>query len=179
MDAFLAELTRLVPPAATPAAKDWTSVENDIGTVLPRDYKELIGAYGGGRFDFHLWLLEPGCENRFYDLSVANDGRMDDFEDLWDLGEEKPGELEEEGSRIIAWGTTDNGEGLYWLIRPGQEPDDWTVMVNEARGPRWEHFAMTCTNFLASLLAGSVRSDILASRLPAPEHEFRPSGTFL
>ncbi|MFE6133783.1 hypothetical protein ACFQ6Q_36825, partial [Streptomyces sp. NPDC056437] len=81
------------------------------------------------------------------------------LKDLWEF-EKKPTELEVEGSRVIAWATADNGEFLYWLVRPGLEPNQWTVMVNEARGDRWEHFSVSCTQFLAASLDGELQSSI-------------------
>ncbi|CCB77017.1 Predicted protein (fragment) [Streptantibioticus cattleyicolor NRRL 8057 = DSM 46488] len=49
-------------------------------------------------------------------------------------------------------------------------------MVNEGRGPFWEHFRMTCTEFLVSVLSGDVESEILDYVLPSAEHTFLPSG---
>lgn len=43
-------------------------------------------------------------------------------------------------------------------------------MVNEARGDRWDHYAMTCTEFLLAALTGDVQSDVLSSR---PVHPAR------
>ncbi|MGW4743240.1 hypothetical protein ACWEPR_00340 [Streptomyces sp. NPDC004290] len=47
------------------------------------------------------------------------------------------------------------------------------VMVNEARGGRWEHFAVSCTRFLADILDGELRSDILSSSFPLTTHDVR------
>ncbi|MEU6175366.1 SMI1/KNR4 family protein [Streptantibioticus parmotrematis] len=176
MDASLAELIRLYAPTAPGRVPDWAAAERDLGTALPADYRDLVGAFGAGLFDGHVWLLEPDSPDASHDLVADNDGRMEDFEDFWEMGEDKPEQLEEEGSRLVAWGSTYSGEVLYWLVRPGVSPDAWTVMVNESRGPRWEHHDLTCTAFLAGVLTGRVRSGILASRLPAPEHSFRPVG---
>ncbi|MFJ4336846.1 hypothetical protein [Streptomyces sp. NPDC088915] len=85
-------------------------------------------------------------------------------------------ELGEDGARVVPWAVTDNGECLYWLVRPGLAPDRWTVMVNEARGARWEHFSVSCTRFLASVLSGELRSDVLSSSFPRAVHAFRPLG---
>ncbi|MGI5197358.1 SMI1/KNR4 family protein [Streptomyces sp. CA-288835] len=168
----------MVPTASTPSGKDWRLIEDEVGTSLPRDYKELIDTYGGGLFDNCLWLLEPGCANKHYDLLTEIRERAEAFELLWGHGEEKPSELEEEGSRVIPWATTENGEFVFWLARFGQEPDTWTVMVNEGRGAEWEHHQMTCTSFLLAVLEGDVRSEILWE-LPVAEHKFRPSGDFV
>lgn len=49
-------------------------------------------------------------------------------------------------------------------------------MVNEARGGRWEHFSVSCTQFLASCLEGGLRSAILSSSFPRAPHRFRRLG---
>ena len=74
-----------------------------------------------------------------------------------------------------SWGSTDNGEYLYWLVRPASNSDEWTVLVNEARGEEWEHFEMGCAEFLARTLTGELRSDLLWSRYPTDPHTFLPS----
>ncbi|MEV6319248.1 SMI1/KNR4 family protein [Streptomyces sp. NPDC051776] len=178
MTPSLTRLTQLVPPAVTPEPKGWSLVENELGTALPQDYKELIDTYGGGLFDGVLWLLEPGCANKHYDILTEAEERTEAFELLWSHGEAKPPELEREGTRLIPWASTENGEFLYWLARPGEEPDDWTVMANEGRGPEWEHHNMTCVSFLLSALTGEVTSEIIWE-LPAADHSFRPSAEFV
>ncbi|MFG2989139.1 hypothetical protein ACGFZK_07530 [Streptomyces sp. NPDC048257] len=90
--------------------------------------------------------------------------------------EKKPEELETEGSLVIPWATTDNGECLYWLVLPGVEPNEWTIMVNEASGPLWEHYSVSCTQFLASALSAELQSNILSSLFPLAAHEFRRLG---
>lgn len=97
---------------------------------------------------------------------------------LWDEGEPKPSYLDAPGVRVIPWATTDNGEFLYWLVKPGQRPEDWTVLINEARGWEWEHCDMGCAAFLVASLTGEVRSDILWSNYPSYPHKFMPTRSF-
>ncbi|MGW7709114.1 SMI1/KNR4 family protein [Streptomyces sp. NPDC054771] len=153
-------------------------MESELGTELPEDYMELIDTYGGGRFDGYLWVLEPGCVNRYYDLERSKCERDEAFQMLWEFGEPKPELLEVPGSRLVPWASTDNGEFLYWLIRPGIDPSGWTIMVNEARGDWWEHFELGCSELLVSLLAGEIRSEILSTSFPSRVHEFRSSASF-
>jgi hypothetical protein len=171
----LTRLLDIAPAPGEPRQKDWVGAECRLGVELPADYKELIRVYGGSNWDDCLYVLEPGCPNENYDLVAWAEQQAEDLEDLWEF-EMKPAELEAEGSRIIPWATTDNGECLYWLVRPGLEPGRWTVMVNEARGGRWEHFSVSCTGFLASTLDGELRSSILSSSFPRAPHEFRRLG---
>ncbi|MEV5128425.1 SMI1/KNR4 family protein [Streptomyces decoyicus] len=167
-------VTRLIETLRAPesgAPKAWTSTEAELGTSLPGDYKELIDRLGGGRAEEYLYLLEPGSPNAHYDLVAHTRERAEAYEEIWEV-EEKPAELRAEGSRILPWATTDNGEWLFWLALPGQHPDAWTVMLNEARGDTWEHYDMNCTDFLHAALTGEIRSDVLWSRFPLPRHVF-------
>ncbi|MFJ5828004.1 SMI1/KNR4 family protein [Streptomyces sp. NPDC093089] len=168
----LDRLLEIAPAPGEPRTKDWDEVERTIGVVLPGDYKELVGVYGGSNWDDYLYVLEPGCPNDNYDLVEWARNQAEDLEDLWEF-EKKPVELEAEGSRVVPWAVTDNGECLYWLVLPGVPPERWTVMVNEARGGRWEHFSVSCTQFLAASLGGELRSGILSSSFPLATHEFR------
>lgn len=168
----LAQLTHLVPPPSSGREKDWERVRQVVGTALPDDYKEFIRTYGGSNWDDYLYVLEPDCPNNSYDLLTWNRHAMEDLEDLWEF-EEKPEQLEEPGCHLIPWATTDNGESLYWLVRPEQQPEHWTVMVNEARGGSWEHIELSCTGFLVAALTREFESRILSSRFPLAQHQFR------
>ncbi|WP_405496468.1 SMI1/KNR4 family protein [Streptomyces sp. NBC_00096] len=172
----LTRLHDIVPAPSEPRRKDWGEVERTLGIELPSDYKELIRVYGGSNWDDYLYVLEPDCPNENYDLIAWAESQAEDLEGLWEF-ERKPAELEAAGARVIPWATTDNGECLYWLVEPGLEPDRWTVMVNEARGDRWEHFDVPCAQFLAASLDGQLQSDILSASFPRAVHEFRRLGT--
>ncbi|MEN8652248.1 SMI1/KNR4 family protein [Streptomyces sp. 21So2-11] len=172
MSTSLSRLIQLVPPPPEPQEKDWDAVASELRTELPSDYKEFIRTYGGSNWDDYLYVLEPGCPNDNYDLIAWEDQQTEALHGLWEF-EKKSTELATEGTRVIPWATTDNGECLYWLVRPGQSPDQWTIMVNEARGDSWEHFSTTCTQFLAAVLDGELQSSILSSRFPLAAHEFR------
>ncbi|MFJ3205885.1 SMI1/KNR4 family protein [Streptomyces sp. NPDC086989] len=173
MTSALTRLLEISPAPSQPRHKDWGEAERTLAVGLPGDYKELIGVYGGSCWDDYLYVLEPDCPNKHYDLLNWAKYQFEDLEDLWTV-EKKPTELEIEGSLLIPWATTDNGEVLYWLVLPGREPDEWAVMVNEARGPRWEHFSVSCTQFLASALTGELQSTLLSSSLfPLATHQLR------
>ncbi|MFG2988024.1 SMI1/KNR4 family protein [Streptomyces sp. NPDC048257] len=171
----LARLSAIAQAPSEPRQKDWGEVERRLGVELPADYKEFIHVFGGGDWDDYLYVLEPGCPNVNYDLIAWAEHQAEDLEGLWEF-EKKPAELEAAGARVVPWATTDNGECLYWLVQPDLEPGQWTVMVNEARGGRWEHFSVSCTQFLASSLDGELRSHILSSVFPRATHEFRRLG---
>ncbi|MFD9412213.1 SMI1/KNR4 family protein [Streptomyces sp. NPDC059989] len=178
MNPSLAHLTQAIPPTDTPRTHDWARVEDELGTALPGDYKQLVDLYGGGLFDDAVWILEPDCPNRHYDLLTENRDRTEAQQRLWQAGEPKPAPLQEAGSRAVAWAVTENGDCLYWLARPGQEPDRWTVLIKEGRGREWEFHARSCSEFLQSLLiTGGTESEIFYDFPVEGPHEFRSSTT--
>ncbi|MFF4041142.1 SMI1/KNR4 family protein [Streptomyces sp. NPDC001816] len=159
--------------ADTTAAQqqDWSGIESELQVPLPDDYKEFIEHVGGGKVDGYLYILAPSSPNQHYDLAKSAAERQEAYEDIFDF-EDKPAQLEPEGSRIIPWATTDNGEWLFWRILPGQEPTDFAVLVNEARGERWEFHEMGFAEYLTAVLQGDIHSDILSSTFPSSPHDF-------
>ncbi|MGW2324374.1 SMI1/KNR4 family protein [Streptomyces sp. NPDC001700] len=139
------------------------SVERQLATALPDDYKELVQTYGGGVFNETIWLLDPECPVEDYNLLSLVAERAEVLSNLWDGGEPKPAELaSEEGARLIPWAYIEgSGAFLYWLVKSGQMPNDWTTMVNEGRGPEWEHHPLSCAQFVLSAITGELRSECL------------------
>ncbi len=172
MNPTVARITELVPPPAPPRPRDWETVEAQLGTPLPEDYKQLVDLYGGGVFDEVVWLLEPGCPVEDYDLLAITREREEILPRLWAIGEPKPTGLTEDGTRLLPWAyVEDGGQYLYWLARPDQAPGEWTVKINEGRGPEWESHAVSCARFLLSFMTGEIRSGILPEP-PGEPHVF-------
>jgi hypothetical protein len=172
MHPSVARLIGIFPPASTPQNPDWARVERTLGTPLPDDYKQLIEMYGGGVFDETIWLLEPDCADEGYDLVGQAQERDEVLANLWSMGEPKPAELEADGVRVIPWAYIEgSGHYLFWLTRPGEKPAEWTTILNEGRGPEWEHHPQSCADFLVGVMTGEVDS-LYFSDLPAEIHRF-------
>lgn len=152
--------------------KDWRVIERQMETSLPNDYKELIDRMGGGYLEEYMYILEPDCRNRHYDLVDMTDERTD-VNDFFFDEEGKPPELQAKGSFLIPWATTDNGEYLFWRCLPGQHPNKWTIMINQGRDWTWEHINLNCTDFLHASLKKEVRSEILYDDFPLSLHVFK------
>ncbi|MFE5003836.1 SMI1/KNR4 family protein [Streptomyces sp. NPDC057684] len=173
MNEQVRQLTGLLQADTTSAQQqDWSGIESELQVQLPTDYKEFIEQVGGGKVDGYLYILAPSSPNQHYDLAKSAAERDEAYEDIFDF-EDKPAQLEPEGSRIIPWGTTDNGEWLFWRILPGQDPAEFAVLVNEARGERWEFHELGFAAYLAAILDGGIQSDILSSAFPTDPHTFR------
>jgi hypothetical protein len=181
--AALDTLVRLCPPPpGPPPAVDWTQAERALGTALPADYKQLVGAYGDGVFAETIWLLVPGSAYADCDLHAQTTERDEILAGLWEF-EDKPAGLLEAGARVVPWAFEEGtGAFLYWLARPGQHPDEWTVLYNEGRGPLWEHHHMGCLAFLLAVLTGTAETDYFGGLhdVPKPtEHRFETVGQTL
>jgi hypothetical protein len=169
-------LVRLCPPPADPPPPvDWAQAERALGTALPADYKQLVETYGDGIFDETIWLLVPDSAYDDCDLHAQARERDEILADLWEF-EDQPADLQEAGARVLPWAFEEGtGAFLYWLVRPGQCPDEWTVLYNEGRGPLWEHHDMGCLAFLLAVLTGTAETahfGYLYDVLKPAEHRF-------
>ncbi|MBY8343530.1 SMI1/KNR4 family protein [Streptomyces spinosirectus] len=165
-------LFELIPPATPLRARDWAAVERQLGTPLPDDYKELVETYGGGVFDETIWLLDPECPDEDYNLRDQAAERTAILADLWQT-EARPAELHDPDTQVLPWAyVEESGMYLYWLRKPGQKPNDWTVILNEGRGPEWTHHASPCAApFLLAVLTGRAESEYFPD-LPLDSHSF-------
>ncbi|MET0424558.1 MAG: hypothetical protein ABW046_11815, partial [Actinoplanes sp.] len=60
-----------------------------------------------------------------------------------------------EGELLIA-AKTDNMDVVYWVRRPAENPDEWTVAVL-GRGMKWVEFDGGLVRFLAEIYSGGFR----------------------
>ncbi|MFF7749052.1 hypothetical protein ACFZCP_07295 [Streptomyces sp. NPDC007971] len=168
-------LVRLCPPPGEGRTVKWSVVEEALGIALPGDYKRLVEKYGGGLFAGALWLLEPDCPDAMYDLVAQTTQRAEILAGLWDAGEEKPSELDQGGVRLVPWGYAEGGgHFLYWLVRPDVEPEEWTVILNEGRGPLWEAHPVSCSQFLLDVMTGTTSSFYFTDLEDDPASDDKP-----
>ncbi|MEV5008968.1 SMI1/KNR4 family protein [Streptomyces sp. NPDC093064] len=152
-------LVRRCPPSGSGRTVKWAAVQEALGIVLPADCKRLVQPYGGGLFAGMLRLLEPGCPDPMYDLVARTAEREEILAELWEAGEDKPTELHEGNARLVPWGYVEGaGHFLYWLGQPGAEPEEWTVLLNEGRGPLWEACPVSCSRFILDVVTGTTTS---------------------
>ncbi len=152
----LPELIAIVPPPQNPveARGDWAAIQQRIGLNLPQDFKALIEVYGSGTFSDLLSPINPLREGGTGFDSVERDflesGR--EFRDI--LPDESPWPIHPEPGGMFPWGTTDNGDTLYWLTEG--EPDSWPILVRESRGPCAVVYPFGVAEFLYRWLSGSL-----------------------
>jgi hypothetical protein len=153
----LIEAARLAPPAGP---FDWGRVEQRIGAAVPRDYRELLDAGGGGVWVdcLRLFVPAPGPGLRHVDLERAGV----EFEQLQDLFEDdvmgRPDDLDP-GSRLLPWASTGTGLTFYWQVSPATDP--YPIRVSDRNGDVWERYDLLTTDFLVGIVQGAVRSELL------------------
>jgi hypothetical protein len=142
---------------------DWVSVQRAIGSVLPVDYKHLVEITRPLCAGDFLTVFAPGVENPNIDLFVQVGARLGALQVLKRDGgaREVPYPLWFEPGGLLPWGSSDNGDTLFWLTRG--HPDQWTVVVGEGRGPTYAEYPIPASDFLVEFLSGHLESRVLPS----------------
>ncbi len=168
------ELTRVLEPPHVPrdthGSAGWEDVERRLGGRVPTDYRAFIERYGTGYIGKFLTICNPFCEIEGLNLFGHGNLALDALRELREHGERIPYPIFPEPGGLFPFGSTDNGDTLYWLTSGA--PDSWRVAVNEARGPLWEVFEMTTTTFLARLFSRDLRCNVFPDDFPSPDAKF-------
>ncbi|MFD9240926.1 hypothetical protein ACFV0D_03115 [Streptomyces sp. NPDC059556] len=109
---------------------DWAATEAALGTALPGDYKDIVDAFGPGRFDEYLDLLVPGALGT--DL-VCWSQDMARYADLY-----RPYPVHPAPGGVLTWGISEQELTFHWLTGP-EDPNDWPVLV-QYLGGEWQRF---------------------------------------
>ncbi|MCZ4119827.1 hypothetical protein [Streptomyces sp. H39-S7] len=100
-----------------------------------------------------------GLPDAVYDLVAQTAEREEILAELWESGEEKPSVLHEDDVKLVPWAFVEGaGHFLYWVVRPDVAPEEWTVILNEGRGPLWEAYPTSCSRFILDVVAGTSTS---------------------
>ncbi|MFB8273522.1 histone-like nucleoid-structuring protein Lsr2 [Streptomyces sp. NPDC055955] len=168
----LNDLARLSPPPAAPPTVDWQDTEDALGFTLPTDYKQLAAAYGPGSFCNFLsvrhplgatdWISLPGPMTTAVQEQLQRDR---------DQGRPVP----HAPAELFPIAVSDNGEYVFWHRPATCAPQEWTITVNEARGPRWFPFDGTLTEFLLSVLSGQTSVPLFPNGLLSQGTAFTPA----
>ncbi|MEV0133722.1 SMI1/KNR4 family protein [Dactylosporangium sp. NPDC050688] len=123
------KLVALVPPPDevidAPRRQAFADCEAELGVILPADFKDLLSAYGMGRFFDYLFAYPlSGRGMNLARNTALRDGHADARRRHPDW---YPYPLYPETDGLLIWGGTYDGHSLCWLTKG--EPDRWPVVV--------------------------------------------------
>jgi len=170
----ITKLRSLLPPPSQPGEvprePPWRDVEEQVGP-LPPDYKQFIEIYGSGVIDDFVVVLNPFSENPHFNLLTQAKLYKRAFqEEVTEPGAWRG--LPVDVNQLRPFGRTDNGDILAW--KAVGAPEEWTVVVLDARGPYMDEFDGGFSEFLATAIAGELESDVLPEDFPSDSPAFKP-----
>ncbi|WP_406150956.1 SMI1/KNR4 family protein [Streptomyces sp. NBC_01012] len=171
--AGMTALTKLCPPPGRATKPRWETIEANLGTPLPQDYKQLAERYGPGAFNDYVHVYQPHGATEYVDLTGPMPGRL--RARLSKDHEQGTHPVPYDPETLFACAVTGNGEYLFWITDPSGDPDRWRIAVNEARGPGWFTYDGTLTAFLAAVLDGSEEVPLFPDDLAEKPARFAPA----
>lgn len=169
----ISRLKKLVPPPAKPIAAgklaEWRKVEQQLGSRLPRDYREFVFAYGSGRFAGLYRVYTPIASSEYVAL-VPQSRRICEYNraSQKEFPERFPLPDFPEPGGLLPWGNDENGNDYFWLTEG--PPSKWCVVQDENRGTGIRVQPYSLTGFLVAVLERKVEP--LASGYPE-ESDYR------
>lgn len=159
-------ITDVLPPPEfreeLPEKGGWERVERELGTKLPTDYKTFIQTYGTGSISNFMMILNPFSKNRYVNLLSRAEMVLEGYRNSRERAPEyfKDNVYPEEHG-ILPFGSTDNGDVLYW--RTIGHPDHWPVTVYRGRGSDQFDYNGTMSEFLVDVLTIRIVSPTLST----------------
>lgn len=166
----IAALNKLVPPPTKPfevgTLAEWTKLELKLGTILPRDYREFVFAYGSGLFAGFYRIYNPFAASQHTGLLSSVQRICDqDRQSQKSFRERFPYPYFPEPGGLLPWGNDENGNDYFWITEG--LPANWHVAQNENRGRGFKIQPFSMTEFLVAVLQRKVES--LAEGYPCIE----------
>jgi HEAT repeat protein len=157
LDGELDALIRLMPPPAEPLDAGepdaWPSIELRLGLRLPSDYKAFIARYGSGSFADFISIYNPFSENPHDRLLDAAESEAVIYREIRTF-EHIPYPIHPEPGGLLAWGSSYNGDVMFWVADPPGDPDQWPIAISEVRGPGWYRHPGPLVRFFREWLTG-------------------------
>ncbi|MET9427818.1 MULTISPECIES: histone-like nucleoid-structuring protein Lsr2 [unclassified Streptomyces] len=172
--AAITALTQLYPPPSDPSRHDWDEAEQSVGLCLPDDYKQVADLYGRGEFNNFITLYQPGGHEE-YSLTGPMPRRLrEQIKQIWQAdpyAEPLPCNVE----NLLATGVTGNGDYIFWITDPVEDPDSWKITVNHAMRGGWFTFEGKISEFILAVLQGSAQVPMFPRTLPTAGPVFSPA----
>lgn len=143
----------------------WVYLEEKIHFCFPKDYKDFIQLYGSGVIDNFLTIFNPFSINLNDNLVYQIEVKRKIYEELKDFGEVLPYEFFPNVDGIIPFGSTDNGDLLFFKLENGIVLEK--IIINEARSDTWNEFDLSMVEFLYKLLNQNIVCELFPKSFPS------------
>ncbi|WP_406279552.1 SMI1/KNR4 family protein [Embleya sp. NBC_00896] len=127
------------------ASPDWPSIERDLGTALPHDYRCLADRYRSTlRLDNFIGIALPraGKEDLFVHNVRDQLANLAMFAEDGDAGGYSAFPVPD---GLLPWGESIEGDTFYW--HTAGNPDEWSVVVNTSYDG-WYPYPESAVGFL-------------------------------
>lgn len=130
MASTLDKIVRILPPPNSPVRLDrsWDSVEKELGTALPTDYKQFIDLYGTGAIarELHIWNFRDASSDKSWRERLIGVGRW--YDEVRDMGDHDwPYRMFPEPGGLLPFAGLMDVNHLNWLTKG--TPDQWDVVL--------------------------------------------------
>ncbi|SEP53773.1 SMI1/KNR4 family protein [Amycolatopsis saalfeldensis] len=161
--------------------RDWKSVEQEIGTTLPDDYKELLNRFPSGSYRNAITVSNPVDSRTDYAKFI----REDIHGTLEILGDEGLEYIEDTGYRtfpelggLLPWGHDGQGGMFCWITEPA-DPNQWRVAYYSQGLGEWREHSGPMTDVIWKVLTGTGDDNIFRWDLAHELAIFRVPSTLL
>ncbi len=139
----------------------WNKIEENIHFKFPLDYVKFINYYGTGRLCQLIWFLNPfSAYDRFNLLHFLKYQEQVFYKLKNEYGVEYPFKLFMDGSGLIPFAFSDNGDTIYWNIKDDNKKA-CPIIILDGRNTRSEEYHLSFNEFLHKILNKSLNSLIL------------------
>jgi hypothetical protein len=158
---MIEQLTEIIkPPIQTVSSfslSDFDDIEKKLQIIFPLDFKELIIAYGSGTFGDFIDVLNPlKFNNSESEYSFTEQRiRKTYLEMRSEFPHHHPFEYYPKEYGILPWGTTQNGDELFWYI-VDKNPDKWQIIVWQSRSVNYYLYPCDLTTFLTKIFTNGI-----------------------
>ena len=167
---------KIVAPPAKPfevgTLAEWSSIEQQLGTQLPSDYRDFVFAYGTGLFARFYRVYNPFAVSKYIALLPQSKLVCDyNRESQRSFPERFPYPYFPEAGGLLPWGNDENGNDYFWLTEG--PPNRWVVVQDENRGDGIRVHPCSMTSFLVAILQRRIQA--LAGGYPtSTDYTFQP-----
>ncbi|ATW50140.1 hypothetical protein [Streptomyces peucetius] len=152
----------------------WGSVEEDLGTSLPEDYKRLVETFGKGEFSEFMNVFCVDATGQF-DLTRIWHKYLGHSPEEGPHPVVKPYQMYRPGGRgLIPWAFGERECSYFWLASAEEDPATWPIVTKGDPYP-WHEVRMSTSEFVYRVLADPEFEPFSIARL-FPQPDFYPMG---